>query len=421
MHYVFFCSILLIFNGLLFGFVPPSLTAKHVVLINADSGRVLYEKKGDVPAFPASTTKIATILYALTCKPNGFDERITAHKDALLYVSRDEKRQKNWGKYPAYVLTTDGSQADVKINDVITFKDLLYAVMLESGNDASNVLAHYLGKGSIERFMEGMNQFLKGLGCQSTHFLNPHGLHHPEHITTAKEMAFIAQRAMKHPVFREIVQTVEYEALHSGRAVRYVQSNKLLRKSAHYYEPAIGIKTGYTAMANHAFVAAAKQGDRELIAVLLNTKTRSEIFSEAKQLLDAAFKEKKIEKTYLPKGEQQFVRNFVWGNASMHCYTQADLRCAYYPSETVTPRCQLLWNDKSLPIQAGDTVGVVRLVDGNRIIAEVSLFATTDIKERWQAPCIRVAKKVGDLLYPYGLIVLALLYCIRKLFKVVFS
>src|SRR5262249_28551111 len=155
--------------------------------------------------YPASTTKIATSFYTLMQKSRSLHENVAAPKEALVIVTPYEKMRNNYTKYPAYVLETDGTHANIKAGEVMTIEDLMYATMLASGNDAANIIAYHLGGGSIPQFMDGMNCFLQKIGCTKTHFCNPHGLHHPEHVTTARDMARMAQCALYHPLFRTLV------------------------------------------------------------------------------------------------------------------------------------------------------------------------------------------------------------------------
>ena len=111
-------------------------------------------------------------------------DRVTAKKEALSCISPYEKRKDNYAKYPSYWNVTDGSTAGIKFGEEMSIQDLLYAMMLASGNDAANVLAQEVGQGSIEGFIEHLNGFVKRLGCTNTHFCNPHGLHHPNHVST---------------------------------------------------------------------------------------------------------------------------------------------------------------------------------------------------------------------------------------------
>jgi serine-type D-Ala-D-Ala carboxypeptidase (penicillin-binding protein 5/6) len=397
--------------------MQQNITAESAILINAKSGRVLYEKQANILSYPASTTKIATALFALACKPNAFQELVTVQPSALRCVSNAEKRQKNWTKYPSYVLQSDASIAGIKPNEVLTYKDLLYGLLLASGDDSSNVIAQYLANGSIETFMDSLNRFLKKLGCQNTHFNNPHGLHNPDHATTAVDMALIAKYALQNKVFREIVKTVSYEqgATNLQPKVTFYQSNKLLRKGPYYYEYAIGVKTGYTECGGNTLVAAAEKDGRTLIAVLFHCKSRGDSFKEAKALFEGAFQEKRIEKNYLGVGKQAFALDIDGAKNSLTTFTKEPLALSYYLSEAPQIKCELVWDERTLPIQAGQKVGMLRLVDNNEVYAEAALYAQVKVEETWLHTCTRLCSSTwGNIVryWPLSLIALGLLMAI---------
>ena len=171
------------------------LEAEAAILMNAETGAVLFEKNSRALHYPASITKIATAHYALMKAEHLFDEQISADQDCVGTVTEDALRKSNY-TLPAYYLIPDGSHIGIKRGEILSLKDLMYGMMLASGDDAANVIAKYVG-GTIPQFMEEVNQYLKSIGCLSTTLYNPHGLHHPKQQTTAYDMALLTREALK--------------------------------------------------------------------------------------------------------------------------------------------------------------------------------------------------------------------------------
>ncbi len=265
------CILLLPFRGIAetsdsTGFDLKALAEDTVFLVNADdpSHAVLgLERNADKKRYPASTTKIMTCIIALEkCEP---DELVTVSKRACNLSERNSKM-------------------GLRAGEEFRLIDLLYGLMLPSGNDAAIAVAEHIG-GSIKGFADLMNEKAKLLGMDGTHYVNPHGLHNAEHYTTARDMAVLAAYAMENETFRAIVCTTELTVKSSaGRELTLQSSNRLLRdvKVSSYkpysclYPDAIGIKTGDTHLAGKCLVAAAKRGDTTYIAVLLNGENAPE-------------------------------------------------------------------------------------------------------------------------------------------------
>jgi D-alanyl-D-alanine carboxypeptidase (penicillin-binding protein 5/6) len=357
--------------------------SEYVILINGKSGKVLFQKNAEQPCFPASTTKIATVLYALIKKPAALTTSITASKEAMACVSPQEKQKNNYGKYPAYWLESDGTSAGIKVGEILTFQDLLYGNMLASGNDASNVLAEFVGNGSIPAFMTELNRFFQIIGCRATHFCNPHGLPHPEHVTCAKDMARLAQCALCHPLFCEIVKSVRYEQPATNKQPKrwYIQTNRLLKKGPFYYPYAIGVKTGYTSKASKNLVVAAEKEDRLLIAAIMKNSMRPGIYQDAHKLFETAFQEQKQEKLLLAVGEVPFSRTYTHGKNPVFTYITEPLQLSFYPSEEPEIAPLLVWDSCALPIKQGQRVGEIRLLLDGVPSQAVPLLAKNEVQE----------------------------------------
>ncbi len=226
------------------------VSAYSAILIEASSGEVIFEKNSEKRLPMASTTKIMTAIVALEEAADRLDVPVTVSPKAC---------------------GVEGSSIYLKAGEKLTLNELLYAVMLQSANDAAAAVAYEIA-GDISAFADLMNQKAAELGLKNTHFTNPHGLDDENHYTTAEDLAAITRYAMSNAKFRELVSAKRYEipsnssdeALGSTRIL--VNHNKLLRMS----DSVIGVKTGFTKRSGRCLVSAAKSGEVELIAVTLN-------------------------------------------------------------------------------------------------------------------------------------------------------
>lgn len=262
------------------------VNGKAAILVDADYGEVLYEQNAHEKMYPASITKVMTgllIIEALEAGTLTLDQPITAGAEV------NDK------------MIAGASTADIKPGEILPLGDVLRCALIPSANEACNVLAISLS-GSIPAFVEKMNERAKDLGCENTHFANPHGLHDDNHYTTAYDISLIAREAMKYPLFREIVSSKSYEVpatnMHDKRILH--DTNALIsnfNKTGYLYQYATGIKTGYTPEAGYCLASSATKGDRSLVAVVLGCErvpntTGSEgftYFTETKKLLEWGF------------------------------------------------------------------------------------------------------------------------------------
>lgn len=221
-------------------------------VIEVNSGRILHEKNAQCPLPMASTTKILTAIIVI--EDCDLAEEVTV---------------------PREVVGVEGSSVYLKEGEVYTIEELLYGLMLRSGNDCAELLA-ICHSGSIRNFTKTMNARAAGMGARDSFFANPHGMPHPDHHTTALDLAIISSYAMKNPVFRNIVSCTYYEKR------GWKNKNKMLTE----YEGGIGVKTGFTTAAGRCLVSCAQRGDMTVLSVVLNS---AEMFERSKQLLDDAF------------------------------------------------------------------------------------------------------------------------------------
>ena len=228
--------------------------SESVYLENLDTGAVILDKYANKKMYPASTTKIMTYIITTENVQDLENTKVAISADALAGLDPES--------------TVMGLSEHV--GEEVSIKDLLYGMMLPSGNDAALVLANYVGNG-ISGFVEMMNKKAAELGCENTHFVNPHGLHDTNHYTTALDMAKIAKCAMKQPMFMEITSTVNYTP--AGFTNPLHNTNYMLDENYHrgeYYYPNVrGVKTGYTDEAGKCLVTTAEKDGFSYLCVAM--------------------------------------------------------------------------------------------------------------------------------------------------------
>lgn len=263
-------AVLIIFTSTdsVWSFSPDEeLTARAALLMDASTGRVLYQKEADLRLPPASTTKILTAILALE-SGRKLTESLTVSKEAT--------------RVPASKLYLRQGQS-------VSIEELLYGIMLASANDASVVLAEGVA-GSVERFGELMTKKAHDVGATNSHFTNPHGLTAPDHYSTAKDLAILFRYAMKNPTFREIVQT-KFSSVSTTALVRKKVVPRRISVRNHNrllwgFDGAIGGKTGYTHAAQKCFVGAVQRNGTTLIVSILGARDQ---WGDTKRLLEYGF------------------------------------------------------------------------------------------------------------------------------------
>lgn len=235
---------------------PPEISARNAVLIELNSGKVLYEKNADEKAYPASITKIMTALLAIDYGDLNKKVKISQNAEGI-----------------------EGSSIYLEKGEKILLRDLLYGLMLRSGNDAAVAISEVIG-GTTENFVSMMNKRACEIGAKNTHFMNPSGLHHKEHYTTAKDMAMIARAAMKNPEFKTIVKAKSWKTERGNGKYNYFYNKN---KVVYQYESGTGIKIGYTKAAGRTLVASSEKNGMELICVVMNAPNW---FQDAYNLMD---------------------------------------------------------------------------------------------------------------------------------------
>ncbi|MBQ3816891.1 MAG: D-alanyl-D-alanine carboxypeptidase [Clostridia bacterium] len=325
-----------------------STSARSAVLITGDSGEVIYSQNENERLPMASTTKIMTAL--LLCEYGHFDEEITVTKE---------------------MVAVEGSSMGLLPGDKVTLHDLLYGIMLASGNDAANVAATVIG-GTVLEFVEIMNKKAAELGLENTHFVTPSGLDAAEHYTTALDLANLARFALKNDEFAKAAAS-KTEVLNYGNPPyrRSLSNHNRLLKS---YEGAVGVKTGFTKKSGRCLVSAAKRDGKFLIAVTLNDGND---WKDHTALLDYGFSVlKQIE--YMPQKSSYSIPVISGLKENI------EIKIAPYTINALNTEgitCEVLLPEfVYAPIKAGDTVGEIEYLQNGEILQRVKLTSSESVK-----------------------------------------
>lgn len=255
----------------------PTAVAPVALLMDAGTGKILYEKNARQKMYPASTTKIMTAILAL--ENRSLTDTTTVSYNAIFSVP------------------IGYTNANLQLDEILTMEQLLHVLLVPSANDAANVIAEEIA-GSVESFATMMNTKAREIGCENTHFVNANGVHNENHYSTAYDLALISRYAMQNESFRKLVSTVRYTLPVTNKYDKtdrtFLNTNRLINpKSSQYYEYATGIKTGYTDAARNCIVAGAKKDNMELICVILgagsDTTTSTNKFGDCINLFEYGF------------------------------------------------------------------------------------------------------------------------------------
>lgn len=343
----------------------PVISAEAAILMDMQTGQVLYQKNPDQRMYPASTTKILTAMLAI--KNGTFSDKVKISWNAA---------------------SVDGSHVGLQEDEFVSLEDLLYIMMLASGNDAATAIAEHLA-GSVEDFSLAMNREARAMGALNSNFVNPHGLHDPNHYTTPGDLAAIAREAMKNSVFRKIVGTYHYRnqrvlprPVNGVPQEDFVNLNKLLWDGyAFSYQGANGIKTGYTDEARRCLVSSAKRGDRELLAVVMKAEN-SGVYQDSIKLLDYGFTQ--FKKVSLAQAGALVTSAPVKGGQSDEIGVLAAGGFHYLiplNDDAPTERKVNLDGKISAPVAGGQKVGTVSFVREGKVIGSVDLVSDRDVEK----------------------------------------
>jgi len=334
----------------------PQVQARAAILMDAETGQVLYAKNAHKPLPPASITKVMTAILVL--------ERCDL--DAVVKASER-------------AVNTKASSMHLRVGEEVKVRDLLYALMLRSANDAAVALAEHAA-GSVEAFAELMNEKAQSLGAKHTHFVNPHGLHDPRHVSTAYDLALITRYAMENETFRTIVKTPYYIVSRSMNQDDLWMVNKA--KFLQEYPDAEGVKTGYTNPAGYCFAGSAYRDGRRLITVVLNSPQR---VADTIALMEHGFND--WERMELPAGmavgEAQ-VENGVAERAPLRL--AQTLRWVAPKAYKARYRWAVQANPLRAPVQAGDPAGWLVVYRDTKPILKAPVVAAEAVARRRAFP-----------------------------------
>lgn len=344
----------------------PIINSRIGIIYDRKSGKVIWGKNENKRSAMASTTKIMTCIVVIE----------NADLNAEVKVS-------------AKAAGTGGSRLGLKKDDKITIKDLLYGLMLRSGNDAAVALAEYVGKDK-EGFANLMNKKAKELGLKDTHFVTPHGLDDPEHYTTAYELAKIADYALKNEMFAKIVGTKEHTININGYAKQLCNTNELLG----YLQGVSGVKTGFTNNAGRCLVTSVNRNDFEIITVVLGADTKKIRTADSISLIEYAYENykylniedivnekfgnwKKINKKRIQveKGKNKTVvlklrkikNKVIPVKKSDIDNINIEINCLYY---------------LKAPIEKGDVIGNLKITLNEEVVEVVDIVNNEEIKKK---------------------------------------
>jgi len=327
------------------------ITSESAVLMDKDSGRVLYARNPHVRRPMASITKIMTAVLALEL--GDLEERVVVSPRAAV---------------------VEGSSIWLEEGEEKTLEELVYGLLLRSGNDAAAAIAEHLA-GSIENFALIMTQRARQLGAHNTRFKNPHGLHDENHYTTAYDMAVITRHALGIETFREIIATPQAEISWPGHEWSRVLRNQ--NRLLDLYPGGDGVKTGWTTPAGRCFVGSATREDWQLIAVVLNAPS---MWEDAVTLLDLGFDRYR---RHLIFEEGAFLRQVpLKGGIREHVRIRAGRGFALALADGEDAALKLEFNlteDLRAPIREGQLVGTLDISLGGQTLGSVPLQAAEEV------------------------------------------
>ncbi len=333
--------------------LPPEIVGQAGLVMDVLTGKVLYEKNAHSPFEPASTTKIMTAILALE-KGNLSDIVVTSEEPPRV----------------------DGSRIYLEEGEKLTLEQMLYGMILNSGNDAAVAIAEHIG-GDIESFVKMMNAKAREIGAYHTTFVNPSGLPDEGHLTTAYDLALISRYALLNlPKFRKIVSTktleIPWQAEEWDRQL--INLNKLLWN----YEGADGVKTGYTSTAGRTLVASATRDGWQLISVVL--KSDANIWSDSMALLDYGFENFEI-KNLVGKNSDVAEEDVKYGDP-VKLVTKDGLTSVVKKNDLPISKKLVINQDIKAPVSKGEVLGQLIFYQGEEQLGSVNLIAANDVKRK---------------------------------------
>ena len=348
------------------------IKSKSVLLVSMDTGQTVFERNADEKMYPASTTKIMTYIIAYENIPNIEEARIEIKKPII-------DKLRNTGSSMAFLSDHVGEK--------VSGKDLLYSLMVPSGNDAAMVLADYVGNGDVKVFVDKMNAKAKELGCQNTHFANPDGLHNKDHYTTARDLLIITEYALTLPNFETISNTDRYKC--EGDDTSLVTTNGLIdSNSEYYYTYAKGIKTGTTDEAGRCLVTTASADGQSYILILLGAPYKEGVqedyftFTDAANLFRWCLVQLKLEPiTSRETPMCEAALKYVMNKETIQLYPEHDVR-AVVPEAMNEGNLEYEYDLPEFleaPLKKGETVGTASVYYKDPKTGEKQLLQTVNL------------------------------------------
>ncbi|MCX7642729.1 MAG: D-alanyl-D-alanine carboxypeptidase [Armatimonadetes bacterium] len=341
------------------------ITAKSAILADAETGEILWSFKPDQKCYPASLTKIMTAVLIL--EQGSFEDWVTVTKDAAF---------------------TGESSMALKEGERVQMKDLLNAILVRSANDACVAAAIHIA-GSVDKFVEWMNEKARELGMTNTNFVNPHGLHDPQHYTTARDLLTLTRYALQNPIFRSIVSKRDIVVLPTNKSAlrHYYNRNKLLE----LYHGCDGVKTGYTVPAGKCLVASATRNEWQLIAIVLGSQDH---FRDCATLLDYGFNNF-VKLTLADRGEQIALFRFPDGNPEWLRAVAAESVKVIVPKAKVGRiQSQVIQKASKPPIRENEVVGEIIWDVPGGSPHKTTLIASHNLEWSWKAKARMFVEKV---------------------------
>jgi len=390
----------------------PAAHAEAAILADMSSGKILFSKNPNERVYPASTTKILTGILVL--ENAQLSDVVTAPEEAITPI------------------TNKHSHMGILVGEELTVEQLLYGMLVYSANDAANVLAVHVA-GSIDAFVQMMNDKAAELGASGTHFVNPHGFHDDNHYTTAADLLAISRYAMQNEKFREIVKTDMYTIPETNKyhEIRYLSSTNHLisrrRYANYFYDKAIGIKTGFTDEAGSCLVSAAVSGDTELISVVMKCANTTAVangaysFVDTKELFEYGFENFKHITVAAPGDIVSDSSVYeAKDNVRVAMTVENDISNILpvdYDADAVTHTITYTDEKVCAPIAKGDILGTISYEYKGEEIGTSNLVATNDVDKDYIIAVIHIILKI--ILNPIFLILLAAVIILRIRAKII--
>ncbi len=389
---------------------PPDVsTSSAALLMDMNSGRVLFSKNLDERVFPASTTKIMTGIIAL--EQGNMNDVVSAPYEALKDI------------------TMDDSQMGILVGEELTMDQLIKGMLVYSANDAANVIAVHIA-GSIDAFVSLMNQKARELGMTGTNFVNPCGSHDDNHYTTVRDLAVLSKYAMKNEQFREIVKMPIFNMDPTNKysmARNLVNTNLFLstsRSSYHYYPPATGIKTGHTSQSGYCLVSSAEYDGTALMAIVMgcqnvDTKEKAYSYIDSRALFDFGF-DNYAQQTIASVGDiiSDSKVNEAKDDMRVAVTVESDV-LALIPNRSGSideiETAVNLPEQLNAPIAKGDVLGAVTYTYNGIQVGTANLIATNDVERNNLLHVFHLI--MGVVLSPFFLIPALLLIIIMLVAK----